>query len=257
MVREPGKPRGKMTAYAFFVQTCREEHKRTNPGEQVVFSEFSKKCAGRWKVMDTTDKRPFEEMAARDKMRWEEEMKHWTPVDGRKGKKQKRKKDPNAPKRPQTAFFLFCADHREALRQQFPELRIGDIAKKLGEKWSKCEPDRKKEYEVTANDQKEEYKQKMEAYKSGRPVAGEEVPQQQAQIQTQQQTHQQTQHQPPPQPHHQQIQYQQQPGPGGATYQPLQHQQPQHQQQQQQQQQQHQHHQPVHQYAEDSEDESE
>jgi len=256
MVREPGKPRGKMTAYAFFVQTCREEHKRTNPGEQVVFSEFSKKCAGRWKVMDTSDKRPFEEMAARDKMRWEEEMKHWTPVDGRKGKKQKRKKDPNAPKRPQTAFFLFCADHREALRQQFPELRIGDIAKKLGEKWSLCDTDKKKGYEVTANEQKEEYKNKMEAYKSGRPIGGEEVPQQQqAQQQIQQQTHQQTQHQQPPPPQqqqHQQIQYQQQPGPSGATYQHHQ-QQPQHQQQLQQ----HQNHQPVHQYAEDSEDESE
>lgn len=170
MVKEPGKPRGKMTAYAFFVQTCREEHKRTNPGEQVVFSEFSKKCAGRWKLMDGNDKRPFEDMAARDKLRWEEEMKHWTPADGRKGKKQKRKKDPNAPKRPQTAFFLFCADRRDALRQQFPDLRIGDIAKKLGEEWSKCVGDDRARYDATAKDQKELYRQQMEAYKSGREI---------------------------------------------------------------------------------------
>lgn len=170
MVKEPGKPRGKMTAYAFFVQTCREEHKRTNPGEQVVFSEFSKKCAGRWKLMDGNDKRPFEDMAARDKLRWEEEMKHWTPADGRKGKKQKRKKDPNAPKRPQTAFFLFCADRREALRQQFPDLRIGDIAKKLGEEWGKCTGERREAYDATAKEQKELYKEQMEAYKSGRTI---------------------------------------------------------------------------------------
>jgi len=45
-----GKPRGKMTAYAFFVQTCREEHKKKFPGEQIVFAEFSKKCAEKWKV---------------------------------------------------------------------------------------------------------------------------------------------------------------------------------------------------------------
>lgn len=218
MVREPGKPRGKMTAYAFFVQTCREEHKRTNPGEQVVFSEFSKKCAGRWKVMDMNDKRPFEEMAARDKMRWEEEMKHWTPVDGRKGKKQKRKKDPNAPKRPQTAFFLFCADHREALRQQFPDLRIGEIAKKLGEKWAQCDGEKRAKYEGIANDQKETYKRQMEAYKSGKSFAeGEDENNVQQQPQ-----------------HQQQIQYQQQPGPSGGYQQ-----------------------QPVHQYAEESEDESE
>lgn len=47
---DANKPRGRMTAYAFFVQTCREEHKKKHPDENVVFSEFSKKCAERWKV---------------------------------------------------------------------------------------------------------------------------------------------------------------------------------------------------------------
>ena len=32
------KPRGKMTAYAFFVQICRDEHKRKHPDEQVCVS---------------------------------------------------------------------------------------------------------------------------------------------------------------------------------------------------------------------------
>lgn len=39
-----------MTAYAFFVQTCREEHKKKHPEESVIFAEFSRKCAERWKV---------------------------------------------------------------------------------------------------------------------------------------------------------------------------------------------------------------
>ena len=34
------KPRGKMTAYAFFVQICRDEHKRKHPDEQVCDSVF-------------------------------------------------------------------------------------------------------------------------------------------------------------------------------------------------------------------------
>lgn len=50
MVREPGKPRGKMSSYAYFVQTCREEHKKKHPEASVNFSEFSKKCSERWKV---------------------------------------------------------------------------------------------------------------------------------------------------------------------------------------------------------------
>lgn len=50
MKRELGKPRGKMSSYAYFVQTCREEHKKKHPDASVNFSEFSKKCSDRWKV---------------------------------------------------------------------------------------------------------------------------------------------------------------------------------------------------------------
>ena len=53
---DANKPRGRMTAYAFFVQTCREEHKKKHPDENVVFAEFSKKCAERWKVRSNSDK---------------------------------------------------------------------------------------------------------------------------------------------------------------------------------------------------------
>ena len=47
---DPRKPKGKMSAYAYFVQTCHEEHKKKTPEIPVNFTEFSKKCSGRWKV---------------------------------------------------------------------------------------------------------------------------------------------------------------------------------------------------------------
>lgn len=50
MGKVDAKPRGRMTAYAYFVQTCREEHKKKHPDETVIFAEFSRKCAERWKV---------------------------------------------------------------------------------------------------------------------------------------------------------------------------------------------------------------
>ncbi|MBU5864982.1 HMG-box domain-containing protein, partial [Vibrio cholerae] len=48
---DPNKPRGKMSSYAFFVHTCREEHKKKHPDSSVNFAEFSKKCSERWKTM--------------------------------------------------------------------------------------------------------------------------------------------------------------------------------------------------------------
>lgn len=54
---DPNKPRGKMSSYAFFVQTCREEHKKKHPDSSVNFSEFSKKCSERWKVSGRAGRR--------------------------------------------------------------------------------------------------------------------------------------------------------------------------------------------------------
>ncbi|CAK7298086.1 High mobility group protein B1 [Vulpes lagopus] len=106
---DPKKPRGKMSSYAFFVQTCREEHKKKHPDASVNFSEFSKKCSERWKTMSAKEKGKFEDMAKADKACYEREMKTYIPP---KGETKKKFKDPNAPKRPPSAFFLFCSEYR-------------------------------------------------------------------------------------------------------------------------------------------------
>ena len=52
--KEMNKPKGRMSAYTFFVQKCRDEHRKAYPNENANFSEFSKKCAEKWKVRKTT-----------------------------------------------------------------------------------------------------------------------------------------------------------------------------------------------------------
>ncbi|CAO2621642.1 High mobility group protein B3 [Lemmus lemmus] len=135
---DPKKPKGKMSAYAFFVQTCREEHKKKNPEVPVNFAEFSKKCSERWKTMSGKEKSKFDEMAKADKVRYDREMKDYGPAKG--GKK---KKDPNAPKRPPSGFFLFCSEFRPKIKSTNPGISIGDVqpyitkAAKLKEKYEK------------------------------------------------------------------------------------------------------------------------
>ncbi|KAG5260619.1 hypothetical protein AALO_G00294530 [Alosa alosa] len=50
------KPKGKTSAYAYFVQTCRDEHKRKTPDVPVNFAAFSKKCSERWRSLTAPDK---------------------------------------------------------------------------------------------------------------------------------------------------------------------------------------------------------
>ena len=50
--------------------------------------------------MTDKEKKAFNDMAERDRIRYEREMRNYVPPPGA-AKKVKRKKDPNAPKRPQ------------------------------------------------------------------------------------------------------------------------------------------------------------
>ncbi|OCT99628.1 hypothetical protein XELAEV_18005411mg [Xenopus laevis] len=152
---DPNKPRGKMSSYAYFVQTCREEHKKKHPDTSVNFSEFSKKCSERWKSMSAKEKGKFEDLAKGDKARYEREMKTYIPPKGET--KGKRKKDPNAPKRPPSAFFIFCSEHRPQIKSETPGLSIGDTAKKLGELWAEQTPKDKLPHEQKAAKLKEKY----------------------------------------------------------------------------------------------------
>ncbi|KAM6907316.1 high mobility group protein B1a [Xenentodon cancila] len=164
MGKDPTKPRGKMSSYAYFVQTCREEHKKKHPDASVNFAEFSKKCSERWKTMSAKEKGKFEDMARQDKARYEREMMSYVPAKG--GKKKKKYKDPNAPKRPPSAFFIFCSEFRPKVKGESPGLSIGDVAKKLGEMWNSTSSEDKQPYEKKAAKLKEKYVKDIAAYRA-------------------------------------------------------------------------------------------
>lgn len=163
MGKKDGKPRGKMSAYAYFVQTCRDELKKKNPNESVVFAEFSKKCGEKWKAMSNKDKKRFDDMAAKDKTRYDKEMANYVPAKGEAGGK--RKKDPNAPKRALSAFFCFCNEERQKVKAKYPSYTIGDVAKELGKRWEACTSRAK--FEQLAAKDRQRYEKEMAAYKAG------------------------------------------------------------------------------------------
>jgi len=162
---DPNKPKGRMSAYAYFVQTCREEHKKKHPNEQVVFAEFSRKCADRWKTMSDKEKQRFHQLAEKDRKRYEGEMSNYKPPKGEK-RKRKKAKDPNAPKRALSAFFWFCNDERPKVKESMPEASVGEVAKELGRRWNAISSDVKQKYEALAAKDKARYEKEMKGYKA-------------------------------------------------------------------------------------------
>ncbi|XP_048652437.1 high mobility group protein B3-like [Marmota marmota marmota] len=166
---DPKKPKGKMSAYAYFVQTFRKEHKKKNPKVPVNFAEFSKKCSERWKALSGKEKSKFDEMAKADKVRYDREMKDYGP--GKRGKK-----DPDAPKRPPSGFLMFCSEFRPKIKSTHPGISIGEVAKNLGEMWKILSDGEKQPYITKAAKLKEKYKKDVADYKSKRKFGGAKGP---------------------------------------------------------------------------------
>ena len=97
--KDPNKPKGRTSAYGFFMQDKRECYRQQN--KEVLFTPFSKECAGDWKELDDTKREKFQELAEKDRERYEREMADYTPPDHceHHGRRRRKKQDPNAPKR--------------------------------------------------------------------------------------------------------------------------------------------------------------
>lgn len=114
------------------------------------------------------EKKRFHEMADKDKQRYETEMQSYVPPKGTvvgKGKKRKIPKDPNAPKRPLSAFFWFCHDERGAIKTANPDYGVGDVAKELGKKWADATVELKQKYEQMAERDKKRFEAELNEYK--------------------------------------------------------------------------------------------
>ena len=78
--------------------------------------------------------------------------------------KTKKAKDPNAPKRPMSAYFLFMNDMRSSVREKNPDFGIGDIAKAMGKMWGEISPAEKAKYEKLAAEARKKWETDVAEY---------------------------------------------------------------------------------------------
>ncbi|EFC49119.1 hypothetical protein NAEGRDRAFT_82958 [Naegleria gruberi] len=91
------------------------------------------------------------------------------------GKKSTKKKDPNAPKKPKTGYFLFCDEHREAAKAKTGEKKsASEVSKVLGEMWNSLSDEQKKPYNDKYKKSLDGYNAQMEEYKKNKPSSEDE-----------------------------------------------------------------------------------
>ncbi|BGP03262.1 Non-histone chromosomal protein 6B [Rhodotorula toruloides] len=81
------------------------------------------------------------------------------------------KKDPNAPKRPLSAYMHFSQDQRSVVKEENPDVTFGEIGKILGAKWKELPEDERKPYEEKASADKSRYEKEKAAYDAENPDA--------------------------------------------------------------------------------------
>ena len=79
--------------------------------------------------------------------------------------KSKAPKDPDAPKRFLSAFFLFCAKERVEVQKELSSCKGADVTKELGKRWAILDPEAKKVFEEASMKDKERYEDDMKSYK--------------------------------------------------------------------------------------------
>ncbi|TYZ68758.1 hypothetical protein PybrP1_007005 [[Pythium] brassicae (nom. inval.)] len=79
-------------------------------------------------------------------------------------RKQRRKKDKNAPKRALSAFMFFSNDIRDTVKREMPELEFLQISAEIGRRWKVITDEERRPYDELAAADKKRYAEEKEDY---------------------------------------------------------------------------------------------
>jgi hypothetical protein len=109
----------------------------------VQTTNIAKMVSKEWREMQAEEREFWDEKSRNDKARYEAEMLVFN--EARKSSK-RTKKDPDAPKRPMSAFLAFSNKRRAALKRENPNATNADLSKMLSKTWKEVTPEFKASY---------------------------------------------------------------------------------------------------------------
>ena len=183
--KDPKAPKKPLNSYIFFGKDKRDEIKKENP--TLKSTEIMGELGKQWKGVSDKKKKKYTKLAEKDKERYNEEMKTYTPSqeylskleewksesesgsdsEGKKKRSSRKKKDPNAPKNPRSAYIFFNLEMRAQTKEDNPEMTSKEIMSELARLWSEHkEDDNIEKFTTMSEKDKIRYQQEMSEYKS-------------------------------------------------------------------------------------------
>ena len=117
-----------------------------------------------WRNLDPEERERYEDMARRDKERYDIEKASYTPPPGY-SLTSKRIRGPGAPKRPSSGYFRFANERRGEIKAQNPDSSNAEISKILSGLWKDMPPEERKKHKDEERTQWAAYKIAMRQWK--------------------------------------------------------------------------------------------
>jgi len=130
------KPKRPRSGFIMFLQSNLDVIRKRNPDK--TYQENLKLACFHWKQLSIEEKKPYFQLAAVDKERYEREKAVM-----------EQKKKPKA-KRPRSAFIFFSQSARHKIMEAHPGLKLVDVSKILGAQWKHMSNTEKEPYAILA-----------------------------------------------------------------------------------------------------------
>jgi len=125
---------------------------------------IAKLLSKEWHGMTEEQRAEWNDLSNQDKERYDEEMKQFKKTTRRKD----RRKDPNAPKRPMSAFLAFSNERRGALKKEYPEASNADLSRMLAKMWKEAPSVFKAPFIEKEKELRERYKTAIAIFRQNR-----------------------------------------------------------------------------------------
>lgn len=145
--KAPQAPRRFKSAYMFFSTTKHKEIREelASRGIAEKTTNIAKLVSIAWKALSPEERERWDELARQDKARFEVEKSLYTGPWKVPAKKRSQK-DPNAPKRPMSAFLAYSHARRAEVKKKNPNMNNAEISRVLASMWKGAADEEKKEH---------------------------------------------------------------------------------------------------------------
>jgi len=193
--KAPQAPKRFKSSYIMFFMAKQQEIK-AELGVGTSVGDVSKESSDRWKKLSVDDRAVWDQKAKADKERYNLEKASYTgpwQVPWKRAKK-----DPNAPKRPMSAFLFFSQDKRRMIKGENPGMRNTEISRVLGEMWKNASDEEKAPHIEREARERAKYKINIAKWRKEDLVRKEDAKKEQIEQQAKLATRSQLNHQLPP-----------------------------------------------------------